>query len=191
MALSSTTFSNAGGAVSDIFAGIGATYKAKGLRIEQGMYQDASQFATQNEQFTEQSQAIKQAQLDRSIYQSTSGTEADIGGSGLARSGSGLDILADSASHGALTKAVLNEQGLITEAGYEEQSKSYAAQAEAAGVAAEGADTAAIGAGISGVLKGVAAVASIAAAPATGGLSLAAGGLFMGGGSPSGYGSGS
>jgi hypothetical protein len=115
---------------------------------------------------------------------------------------------------GALSKAVLGQQGLITEAGYQEQADSYTLMANTARTTAAGeedianktdvianqtdqlaADTKAagqqaqIGDFISGALKGVAAVASIGLAPFTGGASLALGGLVMGGGSPSGYGS--
>ncbi len=47
-----------------------------------------------------------------------------MAGAGLGESGSALDILRDSASQGALTKATLGQQGLINEAGYQEQQQS-------------------------------------------------------------------
>lgn len=168
------TFSAAGGAVSDLFSAFGSTYKVKGYQLEQDRLNDAATFADENEKYTETSYAIKQMQLDRSIYQSQSGTQADTAGAGLAMSGSALDILHDSASQGALTKQVTQQQGYITEAGYREQAKSLRDQAEAAGVAAQGAEVAGIGSAISGVLKGVGVVASLGLAPLTGGLSLAA-----------------
>jgi hypothetical protein len=62
---------------------------------------------------------------------------------------------------------VAQEQGLITQEGYEEQAQAYTDQANAAGVAAEGAGIAGIGADISGVLKGAAAVASLFTGGAT------------------------
>lgn len=157
--LSNSTFTNAGGAVSDIFSSIGDSYKKQGDLIEQGMYQDEASLATQNAAYTAQSTAIKEAQESRSIYKSQSGTEADVAGAGLAKSGSALDILADSASQGALTKQVMQQQGLMTEAGYQEQAKSYTAQADAAGVAAQGAGIAGIGADVGAVIKGAAAIA--------------------------------
>lgn len=200
MALSSTTFSDAGGAVSDLFASSADTSKAQGLRIKaQGdalegqNYDEAAVLAQQNEQFTEQSTAIKLQQIDRSNYQTIGGQQADVAGAGFASSGSALDLMADSASQGALTKAVAGQQGLITEAGYTEQAQSYQNMSKAAAFAVQGdelaadaADKAATGSTITGIIKGVAAVASVALAPATGGASLAIGGLFMGGGSPSG-----
>jgi hypothetical protein len=56
---------------------------------------------------------------ERATYQSMNQTKADIAGGGFAASGSGLDILASSASQGALQQSVIQQQGLITEAGYE------------------------------------------------------------------------
>jgi hypothetical protein len=200
MALSQTTFSDLGGAVSDLFASSADSTKAQGLRIKaQGdalegeNYDEAAVLAKQNEQFTEQSTAIKLQQIDRSNYQTIGGQQADVAGAGFSASGSALDLMADSASQGALTKAVAGQQGLITEAGYTEQAQSYENMSKAAAFAVQGdnlaadaADKAATGSTITGILKGVAAVASVALAPATGGASLAIGGLFMGGGSPSG-----
>lgn len=210
MAPSQSTFSAAGGAVSDLFGGIGdlqqGALKAKGLNLQasglrikaQGDLAEASEYdlagnlATANEKFTEQSQAIKQMQLDRQIASSQGQTSADVAGAGFASSGSALDILRDSASQGALTKQVLGQQGLITEAGFQEQADSFSVMSKAARTAAAGefsiadqtdqlakdtetaAKTAAAGSFISSAIKGVAAIASIAAAPVTGGASLLA-----------------
>lgn len=210
MALSSSTFSNAGGAVSDLFAGFGATTQAglkatglnlnaEGMRIkatgdlaEASNYDIAGNLAGENEQFSKTSTAIQQMQQLRSNEAQVGTQKADIGASGGTTGGSALDILRDSASQGAMAKAVLGQQGLITEAGYKEQQESYETMASTARTTAAGEDTiadqtdqlaqqtiaagkqAATGDFISGALKGVAAVASIALAPATGGLSLAA-----------------
>ena len=69
------------------------------------------------------------------------------------------DLMRESASQGALTKAVAQQQGLITEAGYEEQAQSYLATS--ARMAASSENNAAFGADISGVLAGVAAIATL------------------------------
>jgi hypothetical protein len=196
MALSSSTFSAAGGAVDSLFSGIGelqgGKLKAQGIRLKaQGDLAEASEYdlagklALQNEEFTKQSTAIKQMQSDRELTKAMGETSADISGAGFGASGSALDLLRDSASQGALNKAVLGQQGLITEAGYQEQSDSYTLMSSAARTAAAGefdianktedlSKTMATGSFISGAIKGVAAIASIAAAPFTGGLSLAA-----------------
>ena len=107
------------------------------------------------------------------------GQEADVAGAGFEASGSAIDLMRDSASQGALTKAVGEQQGLIQEAGYTEQAKSYQTMSQAANMAANAEDKAAEGSTISGIFKGVAAVASIFAAPATGGASLAIGGAAL------------
>jgi hypothetical protein len=157
MAISSSTFSNVGGAVSDLFAGMGASAKGKlqaqGLRLtaagtrisasstrlsaeslrtkargdlaEASNYDLAAGLARQNEAYTEQSTRIQQAQLDRQVTQTIGGQQASVAGAGFAASGSALDILRDSASQGALAKGVLAQQGVISEAGYEEQAKSF------------------------------------------------------------------
>jgi hypothetical protein len=161
MAFGASTFSDAGGAVSDIFAAIGDQYKAQGDLIEQGMYTSDAALATQNAQFATTSTAIKVAQQSRANFQSQSETEANVAGAGFAQSGSSLDILANNASQGALTTQVMQQQGLITEAGYKEQATAYTDQANAAGVAAEGAKVAETGSFISGALKGVAALATL------------------------------
>src|ERR1700730_6424021 len=134
--ISRSTFSNAGGAVNDIFAGIGAatnaSLQAKGLRIkaagnlaEGQEYDLAASLAAENEKFTETSTQIQEAQRERENTLQIGGQRADIAAAGFAESGSALDILRDSASQGALSKAVLGQQGLITEAGYTEQEASY------------------------------------------------------------------
>jgi len=158
MALGKDTFTFGSNAVSDIFGGIAdienADLKAKGLNIsaegtrlkamgdraEAENYDRASTLALQNERFTEQSTAIQQAQLERNTVMQIGGQRADIAGAGFTESGSGLDILADSARQGALAKAVLGQQGLITEAGYQEQADSYTTMASTARATATGED---------------------------------------------------
>lgn len=179
MAFGTGTISSIGSAVSDLFAADAHKSKAVGLGIEATNYDEASQFATQNEKFTEQSTAIKQTQLDRSNYLTIGGQAADVAGAGFAASGSALDLMRDSASQGALTKAVGEQQGLITEEGYKVQSDSYTNMAAAARVAQDAENNAAEGSTFSSIFHAASAVASVFLAPATGGASLA--GLTLGG----------
>jgi hypothetical protein len=176
LGLSQATFTDLGGAASDLFTGFGDTAKAKGDFAEAKNYSLASDLAAQNEKFTETSTAIKEAQQQRSLTQTLGGQQADVAGAGFAESGSALDLLRDSASEGALTHAVLGQQGLITEAGYNEQAASYQNMSQAATAAGNAENKASTFADVTGIIKGVAAVASIALAPETGGLSLAIGG---------------
>ena len=161
MALGASTFSDAGGAVSDLFAAEGDRTKAQGDYLEATNYDMASTLALQNEKFTETSTAIKQAQNDRNIYQTIGGEKADIAGGGFTESGSSLDLLRDSASQGALTKAVAGQQGLITEAGYTEQAESYQNLSKAATMAGNAENNAALGADISGGFKAAASIATL------------------------------
>jgi hypothetical protein len=161
MALSGGTFTNIGGAVSDLFSASAFKTKAAGQRIEAEEFQLAAGLADQNEKFTEQSTAIQQSQADRAIEKTIGGQQAAVAASGFAAGGSALDLLRDSANQGALHKAVLAQQGLITEAGYNEQAASYRLLSSASDLAASAADKAAGNATTSAYIKFAAAGASL------------------------------
>lgn len=161
MAFGGSTFTDLAGAASDLFSIDAHHAKAKGDLIEAQNYDLASGLAQQNEKFTEVSTSIKQSQLDRENYKMLGGQAADVAGAGFAASGSALDLMRDSASQGALTKAVGEQQGLITEAGYDEQSKSFQNMSAAAHVAADAENQAADNAMITGGIKGIAAIATL------------------------------
>lgn len=201
-----TGMSDLGGAVQGVFSGLSdqasasadlaqaamaqSSYEADLLKsqadTQEGQaYGEAASLADLNAQYTAQSTAIQQSQADRTLYQSLGTAKSNIAASGFASGGSGADVLANSAAQGALNRAVLGQQGLITEAGYTEQAASYTAMQKAAGIAsqedivsaqgeqtAEGEYNAAataqqtssigsfIGAGIKGI-EGIAALAAI------------------------------
>lgn len=161
MAFGAGTITSLGGAASDLFSISAHHAKAKGDLIEAQNYDMASELAMKNEKFTEVSTSIKQAQLDRENTKMLGGQQADVAGAGFAASGSALDLLRDSASQGALTKAVGAQQGLITEAGYKEQSESFQNMSKAAHVAADAENEAADNAWVTAGFKGAAAVASL------------------------------
>jgi hypothetical protein len=161
MAFGTGTIANIGGAVQDLFGSEAHELKAKGLRLEAQNYDEAAGFATQNAGFARTSSEIKQAQLDRESYKALGGIQADVAGAGFAASGSALDILRDSASQGALMKAVASTQGLIQEEGYNVQAKSYQNMSQAAEFAAQAEDTAAEASTWSSVFKGAAAFTSL------------------------------
>ena len=180
MAFGASTFTDFGGAVSDLFASSAHKSKAAGDRIEAQNYGLASDLALQNEKFTETSTAIKQAQIERENVKMIGGQEADVANAGFAESGSALDLLRESASQGALIHAVAGQQGLITEAGYTEQAQSYQNMQHAALLAASAEDKAATTSTITGIIKGVAGVASIFTGGGLSGITSALGGLFSG-----------
>lgn len=186
-------FSNAatsiGGAVSDLFSASAHKTKAdmyrieseadllkgRGAELEGQSYTRAHELALTNKAYTEQSTAIQEAQASRDITRSLGTTRASIGASGLQESGSALDVLADSARQGELHKQVVQQQGLITEEGFQESADVYENMTKAAGIAVEGAqlaskehlmaadaeETAATGAYIGAGIKGLTAVASL------------------------------
>jgi hypothetical protein len=181
--------SGVGGAVSELFAADASRAKAgmyrteaqmdllkgEGAMLEGKSYGRAQELALQNKDFAAESTAIQMAQADRSIYMATGAIRATAGGSGLAQSGSVLDVLSDSARQGELEKQVLAKQGLITEAGYQEQADVYSNMVDASKIAVEAStvaakghleaadaeEDAATGHDIGAVIKGVGAVASL------------------------------
>ena len=104
----------------------------------------------------------------RETMNTLGGQQADVAGAGFAASGSALDLLRDSASQGALTHAVLGQQGLITEAGYNEQAASYKIMQGAANDAGNAENNAATAAEITGGIKMIAGLASVFTGGATG-----------------------
>jgi hypothetical protein len=146
-------FSNVGSGVSGFFQGLGDQAKAQGDRLEGQRYEEAAGLADLNAAFTVQSEALQEFQAGRAAEQTIGSIHADVAASGFTEGGSALDILRDSANQAALQGAVLKQQGLITEAGYQEQAASYRIMADAANKAASAEDTAAmgsfIGAGVS------------------------------------------
>ena len=160
MALGSSTFSAGGNAVNDLFAGFAAQTKAKGNRLQAQQYDLAADLALKNKQFTETSTAIKEQQTQRSIETVIGQQQADVASS-FAATGTALDLLRDSMAQGALTKAAVGQQGLIEEAGYQEQADSFRIMAQSARLAAKSEETAAIGKFISAGINGATAVASL------------------------------
>lgn len=161
MAFGNATFSDAAGAVGDLFAAQGDKAKADFDFAESKEYGLASDLATQNEKFTEVSTSIKEAQQQRELLSKQGGVEASVAGAGFAESGSAIDILRDSAAQGALAHAVLGQQGLIQEAGYKEQAQSYQLMSGAANEAGNAENQAAEGAEITAGIKGAASIATL------------------------------
>jgi hypothetical protein len=153
MALGSSTFSDLGGAVSDLFAADADRTKAAGLRLEGQEYDLAAGLARQNAQFTQTSTEFQQFQTQRAINKTLGQQQADVAGANFEEAGSALDLLRDSATQGALQKALGEQQGVIKQTGYEEQAASYTLMSQAAQMAAQSADKAAGGADLAAGLR--------------------------------------
>jgi hypothetical protein len=161
MALGASTFSNLGGAVSDLFAASAFKTKGQGLRAEAEQYLVSAQYAEDNKQFAAQNTAIQEVQAGRDVEKTLGGQQAAIAAGNFANSGSALDIMRDSANQGALKNAILAQQGNITETGFEQQAQSYRFMSHAASMAAGAADKAAQGAEIGSYLKFASAAFSL------------------------------
>lgn len=169
MAFGASTINDFAGSISDLLGGsataAGLRLKSHGDLAEADNYDLAATLAKQNEEFTKQSTAIKDVQAQRQIYLGLGDTSASVAGSGFGEGGSALDIMRQGAQQGALTKQVIGQQGLITEAGYDEQQKAYKNMAEAARYAAaqedEMASTASRNGWITGGIKAAAGIASL------------------------------
>ncbi len=162
MALGNATFTDVGGAVSDIFSGFGNQVKAQGDFAEAKLYSQAAALAEQNVGLTEQATSIQEMQEARNIYQTISSQESGVAAGGFEESGSALDLLADSTQQGKLAEQLIQTQGQISENAYQEQANSYTAMATAATSAGNAANTAGVGAFIASGVKGVAAIATLA-----------------------------
>jgi hypothetical protein len=142
MPVSQAGFSAAGSAVSDIFGAVGSFAQAKG-------YKAAAGFATENASIAEQSAKIQGYMAQRQITKTLGGQATDIAGAGLAKSGSALDVVRDSAHQGSLTKQLIANQGAINVQGYQAEAASYDAMA-----------TAAKASGTGGIINGVISAAA-------------------------------
>jgi hypothetical protein len=153
MAFGAEAFGAFGGAARDLFQGLGAFTTAEGKRIEAANFDMAAKFAQQNAVWAHANIAVKEAMNQRKAFGLLGAQGAAVAASGFAAGGSAMDILADSVSQAAIEKALATQQGLITELGYKEQARSYAAMAESARMAAEAADMAGWGNLIGGAFK--------------------------------------
>src|ERR1700761_1394790 len=108
--------------------------QGQGDILEGQTYGQAATLAELNAQYTAQSTAIQESQAQRQLYTTLGTQAAAAGGSGSSGGGSAGAIMRNSAQQGALNAAVIQQQGLITEAGYTEQANAYQLQQQAAGV---------------------------------------------------------
>ncbi len=169
MAFGNATFSNAGGAVNDLFASRataqGLRLKADGDDVEGVNYDLAATLAKQNKGFVEQSTAVKDLMSERKTYLGIGGQQSDVASAGFSNSGTALDLLRDSATQGALEQQLIRQQGEITEAGYDEQEKAYGNLAtyarQSADTQRQMADNAEEAGNWSAAIKGGAAIATL------------------------------
>jgi hypothetical protein len=98
--------------------------KAEGDLAEASNYDIAAQLAQANAAYADQSTRIQVAQEARQVAGTIGSQRASVAASGFSSGGSAGDLMRDSAAQGALARGVLEQQGVITEAGYNEQAQS-------------------------------------------------------------------
>lgn len=131
MAMSSSTFGGIGSGISDIFGAIGDMSEAKA-------YGKAAAIATTNSKIALESAAIQGTQVQREIFKTVGAQKAEVGGAGLAESGTALSLLRSSVSQGNLQKQLVHEQGMINSNGYAQEAAAYKGMQGAANAAAAG-----------------------------------------------------
>jgi hypothetical protein len=159
-----------GKAVQGIGAAASSIFGAIGDFAEAGAYQQAANLSGIEAGYASENTRIQEAQAQRKLYQVEGAAAAKVGGAGLAMGGSNLDIMRSSAQQGALNKQLIQTQGNINVAGYQQQEESYHQMSVAAN-----------NAGLGGIVSGVVDALGVIAAPFTGGLSLAAASAINGG----------
>ena len=137
-------FSAIGGGISDLFA-------ASGYRSMAKAYDEAAGMEDVNAKLSEASTGIQKSMAQRSIYKALGGQRADVAGAGFKFSGSAIDLARDSTSQGALSLALIENQGAIEVQTHEIAAFNYRAQAQQARNAATGSTIS----GIVGLASGV------------------------------------
>lgn len=141
-------FGGIGSGIGSIFSGIGQMQSAKATAKG---YQASAASLREAARLTKISTGLQLLQTDREIYKVIGGAKADVAASGLAASGSALDVIRASAQQGGLQKAVVGLQGQIEYTSLIGQAQMAEAQAKAAKSGGKG--------GIGSIISGAASVA--------------------------------
>lgn len=130
------------GAADSLLGGLGSFFSgqagAKGFRASARAYRQAAQFSQESAAITERSTAIQQSQATRQLYGVLSGQQADIAGAGLKNAGSAQYLLRSTAEQIGVTHALIGNQGLITELGFQREAAAEIGQANQAAAQAKG-----------------------------------------------------
>lgn len=121
------------GAASDLFSAAGSEQAASN-------YGKAAAFAGTNEALAQESTRVQQLQEQRQTAQVIGQQEAEVGGAGLAESGTALSLMRSSHEQGALTSALTGVQGTANAVSYAAQQQAYLGQQQAEESAATGKD---------------------------------------------------
>lgn len=157
----SAAFSDLGGAIGDFGAAAGDLFAARGSTAAAASYGEAATLEEQNAQIEQASGKLQEAAERRTVYQSLSGTQADVAGAGLKLSGSAQNILRSSAQQGSLAQSLISEQTQINVLGYEAQATAYSGQEEQEKALASAQKMGGIMSGLSGAASLVGALVAL------------------------------
>jgi hypothetical protein len=157
-----TVVGDIGGAFADFGSAKASEVEAQGDFTAGADYLRAEDIAKQNEQITQQSTDIQNAQVQRKVLMSNATGQAQVANNNLS-GGSAGDILRMGMQQGALASAVVKTQGAINKNAFAEQAAGLQAQSDSA------------------VAAGNAALASAEAKNQAGVFSLIGGAVSMGG----------
>lgn len=160
MAEGSGSFADVGAGIGEFGAAVGDLFAARGATAAAASYGKAATLEEQNAQIEAASGKLQEAAERRTVYQSLSGTRADVAGAGLKLSGSAENVLRSSAQQGTMATALISEQTAINVQGFEAQATAYTGQEEQEQALAKADKLGAIMNGISGAVSMVAAVAA-------------------------------
>lgn len=142
-----------GEGISGIAGGIASLFGSKGDKAEASAFNEAASIASKNADIAKQSTGIQVAQATRNSLQVVGGQIADVGGAGLAESGSALDLLRDTSYQTNLQKQIVANNGLLQEQSFRQEAASYKGQAQAAQAASSAKKSSGIGGLISGAIS--------------------------------------
>ena len=143
----------AGGAVSDIGSGVSDLFSAAGDFLSGQAYSLASSYDTKSAKITKLATGIQEQQQQRQAFMVLGATNAAVAGSGFENSGSAMDILKSNAQQASLNKALVGEQGYLTQTGYEEAAAVAKEQAKAANMSGIGQSVAGIASIVTGGMQ--------------------------------------
>jgi hypothetical protein len=148
--------SAAGSAISAVGSLFGSEAKASGYQQEANLYGQAANLENLNELYAESGTVVKEALTARQATKTIGAQKAAVGAHGFEEAGSNLYLLRDSQAQAGIARGMVNIQGGIEAANFQEQELGLKAQQAGAQAAASAAQTG----GILGALGSVAGIAA-------------------------------
>lgn len=151
-----TDLTAAGQGISAVGSLFGSQVKASGYQQEANLYGQAANLENLNELYAESGTGVKEALTARQANKVIGAQEAAVGAHGFENAGSNLYLLRDSQAQAGIARGMVNVQGGIEAANFQEQELGLKAQQAGAQAAANAASTG----GILGALSSVAGIAA-------------------------------